>query len=362
MKSPKLSLAGLIESNWIKSGRPRLTWDDLLNSAVAADTELQKVGVNPAKKFRRLRLAQNSSGMLDYVAGYHQYDFCPSSRDFHSDHPPQRKLSAVFILKSSDIVKLYHKLYAEHPHDLLPLETSLPKELKFDCRDQYRIILTMILSQRMGDLQLINCLVKLFSSYPDFESLKLLSQTQVRGVLSNTGFGFNDPRKQGNGARLWSLKEQYFGPWGRKVTQPLLQELTFRRARGFGLKFVRALQSYCFGNKEAFPLDGPAFRCLQEAGLYKDSRLDEARHDIEATLRDQDEVHMIDFHELLRFRGQAGIVGTRSLTQRQESVVRGWNGWRILCSNYRKNFNQEWIYGRLVKNQEIATRLLTFTV
>ena len=361
MQSAKFSLAGLIERNWIEGGRPRLSWDDLLKRAIAADLQLEKLGMNPAKKFRILRLAHNSPGMFEYIAGYHQYDFCPSFSSVDGNYRPQGNISSTSIATSRDIVNLYRTLYAEHPHHLLPLETSLPEELKFDYRDQYRIILTMILSQRMGDLQLINCLVKLFSRYPDFESLKPLTQTQIRGVLSDAGFGFNDPEKQGNGARLWSLKEQYFGPWGRRVTQPQLQELISGRVRGFGLKFVRALQSYCFGNKEAFPLDGPAFRCLQEAGLFKDSRLDEARRDIEAMLSDQHEVHMIDFHELLRFRGQAGIVGSRSLSQRQEAVIRGWNGWRILCSNYRKNFNQEWIYGRLVKNREIATRLLTFT-
>ena len=161
MESGKLSLAGLIERNWIESGQPRLTWDDLLKSAIAADIQLEKLGLNPAKKFRVLRLAHDSAGMFQYIAGYYQYDFCPSFSGVDRNYRPQGNTSSTSLATNRDIVNLYRTLYAEHPHHLLPLETSLPKELKFDARDQYRIILTMILSQRMGDcslsIVLLNC-------------------------------------------------------------------------------------------------------------------------------------------------------------------------------------------------------------
>lgn len=62
MRSAKLTLAGFIESNWVKGGRPRLSWDDLLKRAIVADIQLEKLGLNPAKKFRILRLARDSSG------------------------------------------------------------------------------------------------------------------------------------------------------------------------------------------------------------------------------------------------------------------------------------------------------------
>jgi hypothetical protein len=151
-----------------------LSWNDLLKRATIADTELEKLGLNPAKKFRVRRLTRDSSAILEYIAGYHQYEFCPSVRGSDSTHSSQRNANSDSVAKSREIIKLYQKLHSEHPHELLPLETSLPEELKFESRDKYRIILTMILSQRMGDLQLINCLVKLFSNYPNFESLRLL--------------------------------------------------------------------------------------------------------------------------------------------------------------------------------------------
>jgi hypothetical protein len=182
----------------------------------------------------------------------------------------------------------------------------------------------------------------------------------VQCVLAGAGFGFNDPQKQGNGARLANLKEQYFSNWKREVTQAKVKGLELIKTRGFGPKFIRALQSYCFGNKEAFPLDGPAFRCLQEAGIYKDPPIDEARCDIESKLHKQYEVHAIDFHELLRFRGQAGIVDSKSVTQTQEDVITGWNGWRILCSVHRKSFSKEWMFEEVVRNQEIADRLTRY--
>src|SRR5919106_2314364 len=54
----------------------------------------------------------------------------------------------------AELLQCYCRLYNEHPHALLPLETALPAELQYPTRDRYRTVLTMILSVRMADVRL----------------------------------------------------------------------------------------------------------------------------------------------------------------------------------------------------------------
>src|SRR6266850_3955926 len=48
--------------------------------------------------------------------------------------------SSISVPNTPDLVDLFNRLYQEHPHELLPLETQLPTELAYDRRDIYRTI------------------------------------------------------------------------------------------------------------------------------------------------------------------------------------------------------------------------------
>jgi len=258
-----------------------------------------------------------------------------------------------------DALNLYQKLNSEHPHHLLPLESSLPVELQYTSRDQYRIVLTMILSGGMSDYSLTRALKELFRRYPSFESLRNLSKAEVGTILSSVGR--NDPDKTGNGARFWTLKKYYYGQWNKKITERNILKLRSPSGRGFGPKFIGTLQAYLLGNPNIFPMDGQARKALTQFGSYRYFKSDDrVRRDIEVKLARRRNEAAIDFHELLRFRMQAGLVGEGAITYQQRKIVIGWNGWRLLCAKNRKTLTPKWIYRNLVKNKQIAKELFEF--
>jgi endonuclease III len=248
-------------------------------------------------------------------------------------------------------------VYAEHPHTLLPLETSLPAELQYLSRTPYRTVLTMILSVRMADVRLTQVLGRLFAQYPDFDSLKGLSKSQLHSLLRAAGVVLNDPERSGNGARLWGFLQLYFGPWGEHITAPHLHMLRLHRVRGFGEKVVRLLHAYCLGNQHVLPLDTPAFAALQAFGLYTHGTIADARTDIEQKLSTAPGVSLIDFHELLRFRGQAGRITDHGLTRKQKRIIVGWNAWRLLISAHGNTITHDWIRHHLVQSDELSADL-----
>jgi len=74
-----------------------------------------------------------------------------------------------------ELLEAYHRLDENHPHHLLSLETRLPHELRCEQRDQYRVIMMMILFQRIHEYNLSISLGRLFSAYPTLESLRGLA-------------------------------------------------------------------------------------------------------------------------------------------------------------------------------------------
>jgi len=260
------------------------------------------------------------------------------------------------------LLHVYRQLYERHPHNLLPLETALPEELRPECRDKYRIIMTMILSGAERDKRLTICLGKLFKRHPDFESLRNLNKEDVKKLLGKEplgiGLGLQDPNAGGNGARLWTFLECYFGSWSQTMTESNIRTLYERRGFGGG-KFVRALQAYCWGNKDVLPLDQRAVDALCDPLFpgYCDSSDEEIRGDIETKLRGESNVSLIDFHEMLRFVEQDSKAKTQ---QSKKDIIIGWNGWRLLCSLERAKINEEWIYKHLVRDREIARDLWNF--
>lgn len=255
-----------------------------------------------------------------------------------------------------ELLKVYNGLDREvHEHDLLPLETRLPDELKVHSRDQYRIIMTMILCQQTADKPLTESLAKLFKSYPSFEELRHLEKNQIKETLSGMGFGVHN-LKSGNGARLWSLTQCYFKKWGETITKENIASL--RSERGFGPHFVRLLQAYYLGDNTVIPLDGPALEALYDPLFpdYLNFTDDEIREDIEHKLRGEDSVSLIDFHEMLRFARQY-------IDKRQpQEVIIGWNAWRLLCSQERDRITKDckWIRDHLVKDDNLAKDLWNF--
>ncbi len=264
----------------------------------------------------------------------------------------------------NSLLDAYRQLYKMHPHELLPLETELPPELRCEEREKYRIIVTMILSGSTSDKKLTTCLGKLFKSYPQFGSFRNLSEQAVERLLGKKplgiGLGLQSHDTGGNGARLCSFLECYFGPWGQTITEANI--LTLYQKKGFGGgKFVRALQAYCCGNRDVLPLDKPALSALRDPlfpGYISFSDYD-IRKDIEGKLRGETGVSLIDFHELLRFVEQYSRAKSDNA---KKDIIIGWNAWRLLCSNEREQITKdwEWIYKHLVRDEGIAKELWQF--
>lgn len=257
------------------------------------------------------------------------------------------------------LLAAYRKLYQMHLHHLLPLETELPAELQPESRDKYRITMTMILSGGMSDNRLARSLGKLFKRHVSLASLNGMTKAQIRELLSQCGFGYTNPDGGGNGARLWSFLECYFGLWTQKLTEANV--LTLYHKKGFGGgKFVRALQAYCYGNKAVLPADKPALSALRDPLFpqYLSSSDDAIRKDIETKLGSEAGIALIDFHEMLCFIEQY----TGKSKRKQNEVVIGWNAWRLLCSTERERItrNWTWIHEHLVKDKDIAKELWDF--
>lgn len=274
------------------------------------------------------------------------------------------------------LLDAYRRLYKMHPKHLLSLETNLPCELQPHSRDRYRIIMTMILSERSNDYNLSKALGKLFQRYPDFGGLRSLSKQQIiERILASRakggcGFGgYNKPNGGGNDDRLYSFINLYFNAWGENITERNISDLkNLPPGSGFGPKFVRTLLAYCPldrnepADKDVLPLDNPAFAalndCLRERGQQYNN-VEDARKDIENKLGDEKSISLIDFHELLRFRGQTGGRSPDYFNKNDIKVIIGWNAWRLLCSLERAEITEDWkwIYEHLVKDKSIAQQL-----
>lgn len=261
-----------------------------------------------------------------------------------------------------DILRAYHELYRTHPHNLLPLETELPVELRPEFRDKYRVVMTMMLSGRTGDKRLTKCLGGLFKRHPNFESFRNFPKHQVKLLLGKgkdggIGLGLTDLCSGGNGARFWSFLQCYFGPWKETITLEGVRDLY--RSTGFGAAFVKKLEAYCLGSKDVLPLDRPAFEALRSTPLYENAaNANEVRKDIEDKLRGESGVSLIDFHEMLRFIEQY----TGKSPKRQVDIIVGWNAWRLLCSTEREQITKDdkCICEDLVRDKNIAEKLLDF--
>jgi endonuclease III len=228
--------------------------------------------------------------------------------------------------------------------------------------------MTMILSERSDDLKLSRALGRLFRLYPDLADLRGWSKRQiidrilVRKDKGGCGFGgYGKPHGGGNEDRLYSFMDLYFNTWEQKITEQNIDDLeTLPPGSGFGPKFTRTLRAYCFGNSRVLPLDTPGFEFLKRRyPPCAKSTIDEVRNHIEEMLSSEESVSLIDFHELLRFRGQTDgkpINGTE-----YENIVVGWNAWRLLCSNKRTEITEDWICARLITGREdLAKKLWRF--
>ena len=274
------------------------------------------------------------------------------------------------------LVHLYYELYDEHPHRLLPLETELPRKLQADSRDQYRIIMTMILSERSDDYKLSKALGRLFHICPDFNGLRFLSSKQqiIERILAarakgGCGFGgYNKPNGGGNDDRMSTFLNYYFRDLNLRITEQHIRSLELaQKPSGFGPKFVRTLLAYCPldadgpADRNVLPLDRPGFEFLRQRFPAYDNK-DNAREDIEHKLRGDGQISLIDFHELLRFRYQTGGRDPNAFNNDDIRVVIGWNAWRLLCSTKREDITKgpEWIRDNLVKHDSIAKKLWDF--
>lgn len=259
------------------------------------------------------------------------------------------------------LLNAYWRLYHTHPKYVLRLETELPYQLRRESRDEYRIIVTMILSEETADYDLSIALGKFFSDHPDMDSLKRLgSWDEARSLLKRYGFRTGGYRAKRNVDRFFCLKEHYFNRWNATFPPSAIDTLQIS-GNGYGPKFTRALRAYWKGERTVLPLDGKALMALHAAGLYEGDRTGgKARGDIESKLKT--EIPLIDFHELLRFWGQTGGRDPGHFDSNDIRVIIGWNAWRLLCSNEREQITQdwEWIHSCLVNDEGIAKELWYF--
>jgi endonuclease III len=253
------------------------------------------------------------------------------------------------------LIRAYNDLYHMHPHHVLPLETDLPKALQHESREPYRIVMTMILSLSTSDKRLSVALGHLFKRYPSFESLRGIKKEEAKhlfGSLENGGIGLGLVKN--NAKRLIGFLKSYFEKWDKELTQENIRSLQKNKSQ-IGPKLIQTMIAYCLGNRNAFPLDNPAFKALCKLGLFEDKvKLNEARDHIIQQLSDIDEAPLINFHEMLRFLWQAN-------RKSEDYVAIGWNAWRILCSSQRENIDAHWIHDNLITEDEtLANQLWEF--
>ena len=262
-----------------------------------------------------------------------------------------------FALPSGEeLLEAYHQLYKIHPHDLVSLEGELPAELRPESRDKYRVIMTMILSDRTWDYTLLMSLGKLFSDCPNMNSFRgIYSWNDVKDLLKQYGFQVDGPGKL-NVARFWRLITLYFGKWNQTISPENIKTLSTEY--GYDPQFMRTLYAYVLGRPDFLPLNAEAFEVLVNVGLYdRDRNIDAVSADVENKLSGEQGI-LIDLHEMLLFLGQTS--GKR-VRERKEIVI-GWNAWKLLCSNERKRITQDWkwIHQRLIKDEYIAEDLWYF--
>lgn len=266
-----------------------------------------------------------------------------------------------FNLSDKDVLlDAYWRLHKKHPKHLLPLETKLPNQLKWESRDAYRIIMTMILSQRTDDHSLSVSLGKLFSAHPAIGSLRgLITWNDAKDLLRGYGFKVDGPAEY-NVDRFWAFLRLYFNEWSGVIGADYIDTLKVKR--GYGPKFTRTLSAYHLGDRNVLPLDGKAFDALRKVGLYahaNNNDIDRVRTDIEHKLNDEKSIRLIDFHELLRFKGQTD--GKEAGSKELEDIIVGWNAWRLLCSSCRESITEQWIHANLITgSKELAKELWDF--
>jgi len=104
--------------------------------------------------------------------------------------------------------------------------------------------MTMILAAGTADKRLSTCLGKLFKGYPNFESMRNLEKQEIKPLLGDIGLGLRDPDRGGNGGRLWSFLECYFGVWRETITEANI--LTLSEKKGFNRSFCETVTSLLF--------------------------------------------------------------------------------------------------------------------
>ena len=84
------------------------------------------------------------------------------------------------------------------------------------------------------------------------------------------------------------------------------------------------------------------------------------RTDIEHKLSGEKIISLINFHELLCFKGQTNGREPEHFNNNDIKVGIGWNAWRLLCSQKRAEVIDDWIYEHLIRDESIAKKIRHF--
>lgn len=252
--------------------------------------------------------------------------------------------------------ELYGRLINYHPHDLLALESRLPSSLRCNQRDKYRTVITMILSQGTNDRKLSQSLGCFFGKYPNLNDLQNITRQELETVLAACGFTTKGYAGQYNVDRMWHLIETLGNQLNTSNLTAFVKKLPLQGyGHGYGEKMVRVLKAYVLGQQNLLPLDTPGFEVLKNEGLC--SSVNQCREQIERVLSTESDITLIDFHEMLRFKGQTELKGIKRGSRRYDDIIKGWNAWRMICAKDDSKFNEDWIRKNLVKNKRLAKEL-----
>ncbi len=259
----------------------------------------------------------------------------------------------ISIRKSKE---LYEQLFNDHPHDLLALETRLPSSLRYNQRDKYRTVITMILSQETSDWKLFRSLKGFFGKYPNVNDLQNITRQELKTVLAACGFTTKGYAGEYNVDRMWHFIETLGNQLNTSNLTAFVKKLPLQGyGHGYGEKMVRVLIAYVLGQQNLLPLDTPGFEVLKQQGF--DSSINHCRERIERELSTDSDTILIDFHELLRFKGQTELKGIKRGSRKYDEIIKGWNAWRMLCARDDSKFNEDWIRRNLVKDNKLAKEL-----
>ena len=137
------SIRGLVVGRWDEAGRPAWSRAHTIEVAIAVDSELEERGLNPAERFRELRLAGDRFGMRGWIIGCRfpwLVGRSAPSESVEANTPPasNRTLTADELVHAGAVLDLIRsridELAGGDPRLTFAYKRKIAKELQYDER------------------------------------------------------------------------------------------------------------------------------------------------------------------------------------------------------------------------------------